>query len=284
MKHNWKALLISAVLGTAALLGVACGTSPELEPFQGHWVDINSDAALDFSGNTMTLNSYGTEVYTVKVGDGQVVNAKNQRDQFGIMGNLYIENDGSLTAYENDGSLTAYEQILDADGHRYRFVREEDKAQALEIQDYSTDLPKNIQSTSIETFRLNFRKQSDQTYGLDQNWPSGRYCWLIERQEDGSYTMEFDCFGGSYVAMEYESTVDAAYVEGLAQLIQELKLPQLNGYSMRNEVDRDGYSLSVDYESGEQLRISAKGDAATTCVFDLPALLDHAQKQPIRQF
>lgn len=271
MNHKWKALLLSAALGAVTLLTTACGgISPELKALQGHWVDINSDATLDFSGNKMIFTDYSPEEFTVKVEKHQVVNAADDRYQFGLMGALDIC---------SDGSLSGYEQILDAEGHTYRFVREEDKVKALEIRDYSTDMPKVIHSGTITEFELHFKKDNRQDYGLNEDWPRGYYHWEIELEEDGSYEMEFDCMGDSYVALRFEERVDSEYVAELAQLIQELNIPERNGYDMSNEVSKPGYSLHVTYDSGEELRVRAEGDAAVTCVFDIPTLLAHAAKQ-----
>lgn len=274
MKHKWKGLLLSAVIGAAAVVfGTACGASRELKALEGHWVDVNGSSTLDFSGNTMTFTSWDTpEKYTVKVEDKQVKNAKGNGDGFGLMGNLDIC---------QDGSLRGYEQILDAEGHTYYFVREEEKAALLEIKDNSRNLPKEITSNVIEDFELTFSKGARDEYGLGDGWPEGHYSWEIELEEDGSYEMELDCMGDSYVAMRFKAKVDREYAEGLARLLQEMELPQLNGYDMSNAAHRHGYSLKVEYESGEELSIRAGGDAADTCVFDLPRLMAYAAKQDI---
>ena len=56
----------------------------------------------------------------------------------------------------------------------------------------------------------------------------------------------------------------------------EIGLPSLNGYYMKNNVSLPGYSISVDYESDESLLVMAGGNAADECVFDLAALVDYA--------
>ena len=88
--------------------------------------------------------------------------------------------------------------------------------------------------------------------------------------------MHFSQGYDSYMGITFDGTVDAAYVEGLADKIRELGLPELNGYQVKNNVSLPGYGLYVTYESGETLMITAGGNGADTCVFDLAALMEYA--------
>ncbi len=272
---TWKRLLAIVAgllaLGFGSLAG--CGKSSHLE---GHWVDVNGETTLDFRGNELTV-TFGkwTETYRFRVETGEGVtyleNAGDKTDRsFGAMSALQVG---------DDGALTAHEMILDDEGHYYRFVRPEALEKELAIQDLSKDAPKTIDSRDVEQFSLSFRNYGG-SYGLSRRWPAGSYSWEIKRK-DGGWQMEFRVMGPSYIAMDYTGTVSAAYVAGLAQRIEELGIPRYNGYYKKNNVHRPGYSLTVKYASKERLRVAAEGSAAESCVFDIPALLDYADQQPL---
>ena len=169
---------------------------------------------------------------------------------------------------------------VDAEGHTYHFVRPEALAAEKEIKDLSKDAPKEIASTELTSFSFGFRANYG-SYGLDDRWPSGSYSWELEKQEDGSYRMDFRVMGDSYVALDFSDTVSAEYAEGLAKLLTELGIVAHNGYYMTNSVSKPGYSLYANYASGEKLSVRAYGDAGDTCVFDLLALLDYAAQQDL---
>ena len=152
-------------------------------------------------------------------------------------------------------------------------------AKELEIQDLSKDLPKAISSAEIESFSLSFANQHG-SYGLPSQWPSGDYQWKIARKGN-TYKMDFRITGPSYIVLDFTDEVSAEYVAGLAKLIQQQGLPRLNGYYHKNNVDRPGYYLYVNYASNEMLRIKAEGEAANTCVFAIAPLLDYAAKQKL---
>ena len=191
----------------------------------------------------------------------------NDKFEFGIMSKLEIC---------DDGSLRAYEQILDGEGHDYHFVREEALAAEREIVDKSKDLPKTIESNEIEEFSLSLKIDSIY-YDLDEDWPHGNFSWEMRRNDDGTYRNDVDIMGPSYIAARYEGTEDAEYAEGVANLIQELGIPALNGYYKSNNVRKHSYYLSVKYASGEKLVIGASGDAADTCPFDINALMSYVK-------
>ena len=205
-----------------------------------------------------------------------------------IEGTTYIQNADQKEPYfynirdikiDEDGALCAIEIVSDAQGHYYRFVREESLAKELEIQDLSKDLPKEISSAEIESFSLSFANQHG-SYGLPPQWPSGDYQWKIARKGN-TYKMDFRITGPSYIVLDFTDEVSAEYVAGLAKLIQQQGLPRLNGYYHKNNVDRLGYYLSVTYASKEMLRIQAEGTPSDTCVFAMAPLLDYAAKQKL---
>jgi len=242
---------------------------------QGHWVDVNGDTTLDLRGGLLKVTSgEWSETYRVKVkktGYGTVISGTG-REGLGIMSELEVL---------DDGSLRAYEQVMDAEGHQYRFVREDALEAELKVQDLSKDAPKEILSTEIESFSLSFRKSYSSSYGLDDRWESGRYSWSVDRMDDGSYQMSFSISGDSYMIMDFRREVSAGYAEGLAKLLAEQGIHALNGYYEKNNVNKAGYMLYVDYTSGENLTVRAEGDPGDTCVFDIPALLEYAARQEL---
>ena len=128
-----------------------------LDMLQGHWVDVNGDTTLDFDGDQMTVRwgSY-EDRYTVGVTGtdryGTVFNAKDRGFMFEMMSELIWRS----------GVLTAGEMVLDAEGHSYRFVREEALEGELAIVDDSRDMPKEITSEELTEFHL--------TFSLEDTW------------------------------------------------------------------------------------------------------------------
>ena len=238
-------------------------------------MDVNGSTTLTIKGDTLTVTfgSWSDEYrFQVKKTEYETTLSPVEPDGgFGVM--------SELTVME-DGSLRAYEMILDAEGHTYHFVRPEALAAEQEIKDLSKFAPKEIASTELTSFSFGFRANHG-SYGLDDRWPSGSYDWELEKQEDGSYRMDFRVMGDSYVALDFSDTVSAEYAEGLAKLLTELGVVGYNGYYMTNNVSKPGYSLYANYASGEKLSVRAYGDAGDTCVFDLPALLDYAAHQDL---
>ena len=122
-----------------------------LDALQGHWVDVNGDTTLDFDGDQMTVHwgSY-EDLYTVGVTGtdryGTVFNAKDRNLMFEMMSELIWRS----------GVLTAGEMVLDAEGHSYRFVREDALASELAVVDDSRDMPKEITSEDLTEFHLTF--------------------------------------------------------------------------------------------------------------------------------
>ena len=115
-----------------------------LDALQGHWVDVNGDTTLDFAGDQMTIR-WGSfeDLYTVGVTGtdryGGVYNAKDRNLMFEMMSELTWRS----------GVLTAGEMVLDAEGHSFRFVREEALEGELAIVDDPWDMPKEIVSSDV---------------------------------------------------------------------------------------------------------------------------------------
>ena len=266
MKQN--SILIGLLFLAMVFSGCGGEMNPKLKEIQGHWVDVNSDVTLDISGATMRFTSGGwREKYPfILETTGMTTTLVPPRNKdFGPMSEITLE---------EDGSLTAYEQVLDAEGHRYHFVREADKAAYLEIKDFSQDLPKTIGSKIIKEFSLTFAKDYEGEYGLDSFWPCGRYSWQIEKRED-DWWMDFSVSGDSYMILQFSITVDEEWMRGLADLLESCGAIEQNGYYQKNEVARHNWSLWVKYASAEKVHLRADGDAAATCVFDLPALMEY---------
>ena len=154
-------------------------------------------------------------------------------------------------------------------------MREDQLEALLEIKDYSTNMPREIESHEIALFRLSFRNDGS-SYGL-ANWPSGYYSWEVEQAEEGEWHLFLRAMGSSYIALDVTREVGNSWMLGLDTCIRELGILQYNGYRRTNEVDRTGWSLWVEYTSGEKLSLSAGGNAADTCVFDLAGLMEYVR-------
>ena len=242
-----------------------------LEALQGHWVDVNGDTTLDFAGDQMTIR-WGSfeDLYTVDVtGTDRYRTVFNAKDR-----NLMFEMMSDLTW--RSGILTAGEMVLDAEGHSYRFVREEALEGELAIVDDSWDMTKEIVSDELTEFHLTFSLE-DTRFDVpsDVDWQNGRYSIDVERGESGVYLLTFNISGESYIIQQQRSEVDEEFVKGLAQLIREQEIPKKNGYYRHNATSVNGWSLSAEYESGEELLLMAEGDAALECPFSIYRFLEY---------
>ena len=227
--------------------------------------------SLDFAGDQMTIRwSSFEDLYTVGVTGtdryGVVYNAKDRNLMFEMMSELTWRS----------GVLTAGEMVLDAEGHSFRFVREEALEGELAIVDDPWDMPKEITSDELAEFHLTFSLE-DTRFDVpsDADWPAGRYSINVERGESGAYLLAFDISGESYIIQQYRSEVGEEFVKGLAQLIREQEIPEKNGYYRHNETSVHGWSLSAEYESGEELLLMAEGDAALECPFSIRRFLEY---------
>ena len=252
-----------------------------LEDLQGHWVDVNGDTTLDFSGDQMTVNrSYGKEKFTVYVTETsyrEIKNAAPNNDGFLIMSQLSIVWDDVIT--KETVVLTAGEMVLDARGHSYRFVREEDLEKEKAIQDDSKDLPKTIESDEIESFDLSFELgQSSFDVPENSGWQRGHYSISVEKNGD-VYKLRFNATGDSYIIWQHSGEVSEEFVRGLARLIKDQKIAEKNGYRMSNNEDVIGWGLYVTYASGEKLELSADGRPALECPFSINAFLEYVKPE-----
>ena len=213
-------------------------------------MDVNGSTTLTIKGDTLTVTfgSWSDEYHFQVNKTSYATTITGDEGGFGVMSELEVR---------SDGSLWAYEMVLDAEGHTYHFVRPEVLAAEKEIKDLSKDAPKEIASTELTGFSFGFRAYHG-SYGLDDRWPSGSYSWELEKQEDGSYRMDFRVMGDSYVALDFSGTVSGEYAEGLAKLLTELGVVGFNGYYKTNSVSNPGYSLYATYASGEQILQAAR--------------------------
>ena len=242
-----------------------------LDALQGHWVDVNGDTTLDFAGDQMTIHWGGYEdLYTVDVIGtdryGTVFNAEDRGRMFEMMSELTWRS----------GVLTAGEMVLDAEGHSYRFVREEALEGELAIVDDSRDMPKEITSEELKEFHLTFSLE-DTLFDVpdDSDWYSARYSIDVEKEESGAFVLNFHVSGDSYIIKQYRSEVGEEFVKGLERLIREQGIPENNGYYRHNATSVHGWSLSAEYESGEELLLMAEGDAALECPFSIYRFLEY---------
>ena len=246
-----------------------------LDALQGHWVDVNGDTTLDFDGDQMTVHwgSY-EDLYTVGVTGtdryGTVFNAKDRNLMFEMMSELIWRS----------GVLTAGEMVLDAEGHSYRFVREDALASELAIVDDSRDMPKEITSDELTEFHLTFSLE-DTWFDVpaDADLYSGRYSINVEREESGAYLLTYHVSGESYIIKQYRSEVGEEFVKGLVQLIREQGIPEKNGYYLHNSTSVHSWSLFAEYESGEELLLMAEGDAALECPFSIYRFLEYVEAE-----
>lgn len=246
-----------------------------LDALQGHWVDVNGDTTLDFAGDQMTVRWRNYEdLYTVGVTGtdryGTVFNAKDRNFMFEMMSELIWRN----------GVLTAGEMVLDAEGHSYRFVREDALAGELAIVDDSRDMPKEITSEDLTEFHLTFSLEDTRfDVPVDEGWQAGRYSIDVEREESGEYLLTYHVSGESYIIKQYRSEVGEEFVKGLAQLIREQGIPEKNGYYLHNSTSVHSWSLFAEYESGEGLMLMAEGDAALECPFSIYRFLEYVEAE-----
>ena len=134
----------------------------------GQWFDINGDTVLRVDRDTITL----------KFGERYSVDCKYRFKQEGD--SLYIklvnpEFPISYLQIVDDSKIIAFEEILDADGHRYDFVRKDQIEKELAVTDHSRNMPKLIESDVIEELELSFTLGRGRSYELPDYWPHGRY-------------------------------------------------------------------------------------------------------------
>ena len=241
-----------------------------LEQLAGDWYDVNGDTVITFAGDVLTLRfsddwQEDHSIILVKDGSSVYVKPADENDYFDVMSYIQVRED----------RLTAYEEVLDADGHSFVFVRQSALEDEQEIKDLSKDLPKEIESHEITSFSLSFTLDGGRRYDADDCWESGTYSWEIEK-EDGVYEMTFSVSGDSYIIMDEHPEVTEEFMRKLDLMIRSEDILSHNGYHFKNNVSANGYSLYVEYESGEEVRIIAQGNAADTCIFSIQSFLDLA--------
>ena len=236
----------------------------------GKWFDKNGSTMLEFIGNKMYVTWWDgmdePEVYDVKIeNDGYdviyIINADGNGRGFGIMSYLEIC---------DDGSLRAYEEILDAEGHTYKFVPEDRIEEERAVKDFSKDVSKTIESKNIKSFSLCLSHYSP------EKLYEGNYSWDIKKKEDGNYTYKFDGMGSSYVILKYECEVDSAYVKKLQDMIDEAGLAEHNGMFFSHDKNDIEYSLYVVYESGERMSLKVGSKALDMWPVDNELFMNYA--------
>ena len=211
-----------------------------------------------------TVGVTGTDRY------GTVFNAKDRNLMFEMMSELTWRS----------GVLTAGEMVLDAEGHSYRFVREDALASELAVVDDSRDMPKEITSEDLTEFHLTFSLE-DTWFDVpaDADLYSGRYSINVEREESGAYLLTYHVSGESYIIKQYRSEVGEEFVKGLVKLIREQGIPEKNGYYLHNSTSVHSWSLLAEYESSEELLLMAEGDAALECPFSIYRFLEYVEAE-----
>lgn len=275
------AVILPMLIAGSGLVGCALAggaRAEELNKLQGHWVDVNGETTLDFDENRMTVTSpYDKETYKIKITGANpryIENAKAKYDYdngFGVIGIICIG---------DDNVLTAREMITDADGHQYRFVRQEDLDNELEIQIKDRKFPKSIESDEIVSFNLVFSNENS-TYDIppEEPWYEGVYSIDVEKEDDGTYEMSLHGSGPSYIIVDYSGPVSDEYVKGLANLVKEQKIAEYNGWWRSNNEHFGSWYLNIEYASGEKILMEASGRAALECPFSFYEFLKYADKE-----
>ena len=252
-------------------------SDPELDQISGHWVDVNGDTTLDFVGDFMTISygSYWQDTYQIRiVGEGDYREIVNADGTYGY------EMMSQITYRPKERVMLASEMLLDADGHSYRFVKEEDLARELAVRDRSKNLPTTIESREIEEFSLAFTLEATRYDVTDISlWLGGSYSLYIEKMSDDEYEMSFSAMGDSYIIHRWNGTVDGEFMAGLADLLDEIGAAKKNGLNVANNEDYPGWYLYVEYASGEEIDEYADGRPALECPFSINAILEYANQE-----
>lgn len=251
------------------LTGCAKGADSKGLP-EGKWCDINGETTLEFSGGRMYVkwwdgqkdrDKYKVKLRTDGSGSRYIVNAGRNEYSFGVMSDIEIR---------DDGTLAAFEEIMDDEGHVYRFVPESRAEEERAVKDLSDDMPGSIDSKEIEYFSLSLRHYK--APGHD----SGSYSWTVEKSDDGSYESEFDGMGSSYVIISDSRKVDEDFVDGIQRLIEEENLAEHNGMFYSHNRSDTEYSLYVKYESGEKLSLRVGSKALDKWCVDNDRFMEYA--------
>ena len=247
-----------------------------LKMVNGHWVDINSDTTLDFKKDKLTVKCpWYEKKYKVIVKGDSAKYLENAEE--GSYGGFY---DMSSIRIMDDGSLMSQQMVLDAKGHEYYFVREEQWEKENQIKIEDKDLPKTIESEDITSFSLNISTESTSfDIPAGSQWQKGRYVFDVTKTDNDEYELSLRGMGSSYIIMQYKCAVSKEWVKGLVDIINEQKLAENNGWYRSNNQDYEGWSVYIKYESGEVIDLSAYGKAALECPFSPYAFLDYAYQE-----
>ena len=87
----------------------------------------------------------------------------------------------------------------------------------------------------------------------DGSYNGGYYNYEVVRNADGTVT--FHAEGGNGVDLNVDKTIDPAYLDELAVLINEKGIYRWNGFDKSNNSIMDGYSFSISviYDDGRTL-------------------------------
>ncbi|MCR5406794.1 MAG: hypothetical protein K6E88_08410 [Lachnospiraceae bacterium] len=264
-----KPIILAAVTVMLFAFAGCAGMSSKGLP-KGKWCDVNGETTLEFDGSKMYVkwwdgqedrDKYNVTLKRSGPGSGYIVNADKNEHGFDIMSDIEIR---------DDGTLFAYEEVLDAEGHTYRFVPEKQAEEARAVKDLSDDMPKSIDSKDIVYFSLSLKDYWVE--GLE----SGSYSWTVEKKDDGSYESEFVGMGSSYVIIMDSREADKAFVDGIQKLIEEEDLVSHNGMFYSHDESDTEYSLYVKYESGEKLRLRVGSKALGKWCVDNDKFMEYA--------
>ena len=236
----------------------------------GKWYDKNGSTVIEFVGNKMYATWWSGmetpeefEVAIEKTGDvTYIYNASGEYGKsFGIMSQLEVR---------EDGCLYAYEEILDGESHSYKFVPEDKIEEERAVKDFSTDMPKTIESREIKSFVLCLNHYNIEGLG------EGTYSWEIKKNSEGKYESTFDGMGPSYVIIRYSQEVDDAFMEGVLKLLDEENVAENNGLFFSHDENDSEYDLYVRFESRERITIKVGSKALDKWPIDNEKFIEYA--------
>ena len=236
----------------------------------GKWYDKNGSTILEFKGSKMYAIWWSgmeePEEYDVAIEDeGYAKYIINTHDEygkgFGIMSRLEIR---------EDGTLSAYEEILDGESHNYKFVPEDKIEEERAVKDFSTEMPKVIESRDIKNFQLTLSHYYIEDLG------EGTYSWEIKKNEDGKYVSEFSGMGPSYVIIRDSQEVDNSFIEGVLKLLDDEKVAENNGMFFSHDENDSEYYLYITFDSREKIYIRAGSKALDKWPLDNKKFIDYA--------
>lgn len=236
----------------------------------GKWYDKNGNTVLEFVGNKMYVywwtgmetpeefdvaiekTDYTTYIYNMNGEYGK---------SFDIMSRLEIK---------EDGTLSAYEEILDGESHSYKFVPEDRIEEERAVKDFSSDMPKTIESRAIKNFQLCLNHYYIEGLG------EGTYSWEIRKNDEGKYESIFDGMGPSYIIIQYKQEVDDAFMEGVLKLLDDEKVAENNGLFYSHDKNNTEYDLYITFESHERITVRVGSKALDKWPIDNEKFIEYA--------